>query len=110
MADVDELIRLLDEKFPLVPHTGAGRLYSTVRRMMKEKEWGIPLPRRTAFAISVKKGKPANQLDDAEWEEFYHSLCYQLKRDYPDLHKQLFPTESDVSGSRPEQDKGRAGP
>ena len=90
MDDIEELVRSLDEKFPLVPHTGAGRLFSTVRRMKAEKEFGIPINRRTGFAISVEKGKPANELEEAEWEEFYSALCGQLKRDYPELYKQLF--------------------
>jgi hypothetical protein len=91
MNDIDELLRSLDKEFPLVPHTGAGRLLSTVRRMKAEKELGVPINRRTGFAISVKKGKPANELQECKWEEFYLSLCDQLKRDYPDLYKQLFP-------------------
>lgn len=91
MDDIERLMRSLDEEFPLVSHTGAGRLFSTVRRMKAEKELGIPTTRRTAFAISVDKGKPANELEEPEWEEFYSALCDQLKRDYPELHKQLFP-------------------
>jgi hypothetical protein len=82
---------MLDDKFPLVPHTGAGRLCSTVRRMKAEKEHGIPVNRRTGFAISVEKGKPANELEESKWEAFYSSLCGQLKRDYPELFKELFP-------------------
>ena len=91
MTDIEKTLRMLDEKFPLVPHTGAGRLCSTVRRMKAEKEHGLPINRRTGFAISVKKGKAAKELNESEWEEFYSSLCAQLKRDYPELYEQLFP-------------------
>jgi hypothetical protein len=64
MDDIDKTLRLLKEQFPLVVH-GAGMLFSTVRRMKAEKEHGIPINRRTGFAISVKKGKPANELGAA---------------------------------------------
>ena len=65
MDDIERQLRSLDEQFPLVPHTGAGRLFSTVRRMKADKERRIPINRRTGFAISVKKGKPANELGAA---------------------------------------------
>jgi len=91
MDELEKLVRSLDKKYPLVPHTGAGRLFSTVRRMKAEKELGIPIAYRTGFAISVEKRKPANQLEEPEWEEFYAALCGQLKRDYPELYKQVFP-------------------
>ena len=89
MDEIEELVRSLEEEYPLVPHTGAGRLFSTVRRMKAEKELGIPISRRTGFAVCVKEGKPANELKETEWEEFYSTLCSELKRDYPELHKQL---------------------
>ena len=91
MDDIEKLVRMLNEKFPLTPHTNAGRLFTTVRRMKAEKEHGIPVNRRTGFAISVEKGKPANELEESKWEAFYSSLCDQLKRDYPELFKELFP-------------------
>ena len=90
MNDIDQLLQSLEEKYPLVPHTGAGLLYSTVRRMKAERELDVPICRRTGFAISVKHGKPANELDEPSWEEFYQALCNQLRERYPDLHKQVF--------------------
>ena len=93
MSDIEELLRSLEEKYPLVPHTGAGQLYSAVRRMRAEKECGIPISRRTGFAVSVEHGKPANELDESDWEDFYESLCDQLKERYPDLHTQLFESQ-----------------
>jgi hypothetical protein len=91
MDDIEKLVRMLEKEFPLTPHTNAGRLFTTVRRMKAEKEHGLPINRRTGFAISVKKGKAAKELNESEWEEFYSSLCAQLKRDYPELYEQLFP-------------------
>jgi hypothetical protein len=84
----------LDEKYPLVPHTGAGRLFSTVRRMKAEKEMDIPINSRSGFAISTKTGRAANNMDEQEWEDFYKSLFEQLKKEYPDLYKKLYPPES----------------
>ena len=49
--NIEEQLRTLDEKYPLVPYTHAGRLFSTVRRMKAEKEMGIPIEHRTGFAI-----------------------------------------------------------
>ena len=90
MNDLEELLRSLQEKYPLVPHTGAGQLYSSVRRMKAERELGIPINRRTGFAISVKDGKPANELDESSWEEFYQRLCDELRERYPELYEGLF--------------------
>lgn len=90
MNEHDAKLKLLDERFPLVPHTGRGQLYSTVRRMKAEKEAGIPIDRRTGFAISVKHGKAASELTEANWEEFYESLCSDLRNRYPEMHEQLF--------------------
>lgn len=89
---IDDEIATLDKEFPLVLHTNAGRTYSTVRRMKAEKERGIPIERRTGFAVSVKTGKAANEMAEAEWEGFYASLCAELRRDYPDMHLRLFST------------------
>ena len=91
MDDIDEKVRYLDEHAPLVPHTNAGRLFSTVRRMKAEKELAIPISRRTGFVIAVKSGKNANKLTEDEWEELFEALSSQLKRDYPSLYEQVFP-------------------
>ena len=90
MDDIEEVIRSLEEKYPIVPHTNAGRLFSTVRRMKAERELGLPVARRSGFAISVKDRKPANELNESAWESFYSRLCKDLKERYPDLHDQLF--------------------
>jgi hypothetical protein len=92
---LDDRLERLDEKYPLVLHTDAGRSFSTVRRMKAEKKMGIPIYLRTGFAISVKTGKAANAMTEDEWEEFYNALSERLNRDYPDLYKSLFsPNES----------------
>lgn len=88
MGNIDEV---LDDKYPLIADTNAGRLFSTVRRMKAEKELEIPITHRTGFAISAKLGKPANELGEADWEEFYSGLCGQLKHDYSEMHERLFP-------------------
>ncbi len=85
-----KLLANLHEKYPLVPHTGAGRLFSMVRRMKAEKESGIPIGIRSGFAISVETGKAANKMIEREWEKFYKDLSRQLKKDYPDLYDRLF--------------------
>ena len=90
MDDIDEVIRSLEQQYPIVPHTNAGRLFSTVRRMKAEKKLGLPIIRRTGFAISVKEGKPSSELSESAWESFYSGLCKELKERYPDLHEQLF--------------------
>jgi hypothetical protein len=41
----------------------------------------------------VERGKPANELDESQWNEFYSELCGQLKRDYPELYQQVFPDD-----------------
>ena len=90
MNDIEEQLRSLNEKYPLVQHTHAGRHYSTVRRMKAEKEVGIPVEHRTGFAISVKDGKPANELSESRWEQFYLRLSDELKDRYPSLYNELF--------------------
>ena len=85
----DQLEKLAKE-YPLVLHTDAGRLFSTVRRMKTEKKMGIPIFLRTSFAISTKNGKAANAMTEDEWEEFYDALSKHLRRNYPGLHARLF--------------------
>jgi hypothetical protein len=87
---LEERLAKLDQEFPLIPHTGAGRLSSAVRRMKAEKEMDIPVNLRSGFAISVKTGKAANRMTDHEWEAFYRDLVEQLKRDYPQLYVSVF--------------------
>jgi len=79
----DQLEKLAKE-YPLVLHTDAGRLFSTVRRMKAEKKTGIPIFLRTGFAISTKNGKAANAMTEDEWEEFYNALSERLRGDYPE--------------------------
>jgi hypothetical protein len=85
----DQLEKLAKE-YPLVLHTDAGRLFSTVRRMKAEKKMGIPIFLRTDFAISTKNGKAANAMTKDEWEEFYNALSERLRGDYPELDESLF--------------------
>ena len=87
---IKELLEKLNKEYPLTPHTGAGRLFTTVRRMKAEREFDLPINLRTGFAISVKTGKAANKMDEQEWESFFKDLSGQLKRDYPELYQQIF--------------------
>lgn len=94
MTDDDsyqELLAKLHAEYPLTIHTGAGRIYTTVRRMKAEKEWGIPIHLRSGFAISVNSGKAANNMAQEEWEKFFQALCDELHRVYPELYRGLFP-------------------
>lgn len=90
---IEEKLKKIEQEYPLVPHTGAGRLFSMVRRMKAEKEMGIPINRRSGFVISTESGKNSNTMTDKEWEKFYEGLCEQLKRDYPELYSKLFTEE-----------------
>lgn len=74
----------------MVQHTNAGRLFSTVRRMKVEKEINTPINFRSGFAISTKIGKSANKMNEKEWDEFYSTLCKELKRSYPKLYQKIF--------------------
>ena len=100
MGNYDEILHDLQETFPLVPHTNAGRLYSTVRRMSAEREAKLPIELRTGFVISVEYGKPANELDQQSWDSFYSKRCSELKVKYPDLHDSIFGSDqsSEQSG------------
>ena len=73
----------------------------SVRRMKAERELGIPIDRRTGFAISVKDGKPASELDERSWEESFESLCQELKKFYPELYERLFGSEQSHADSSP---------
>jgi hypothetical protein len=89
----------LNRECPFVPHTNAGRLFSTVRRMKLEEELEIPVPLRAGHAISVRTGKRAYDMDEGEWKEFYHELTGQLRDDYPELYERVFGSEpaADIS-------------
>jgi hypothetical protein len=99
MALKDRLERLATE-YPLVPHTEAGRTFSTVRRMKAEKEMGIPVFLRTGFAISTRTGKAANTMTEDEREQFYSALSEQLKRDYPELYGLIFSPDETGRGKK----------
>ncbi len=101
MALKDQLEKLA-KKYPLVLHTEAGRIFSTVRRMTAEKKMGIPIFLRTGFAISTKTGKAANTMTEHEWEEFYEALCERLKREYPELYERIF----SPNGKRKQRNEG----
>lgn len=88
---LEEKLIKLNVFFPLIPHTNAGRLYSTVRKMKAEQEMNIPINLRSGFAISVATGKAANQMNQNEWQDFFLALSKQLKSDYPNLYQQIFP-------------------
>jgi hypothetical protein len=87
---VNKLLAKLNKKYPLVGNTEAGRLFSVVRRMKAEKEFGVPIGVRSCFAVSVKMGKVANKMTKQQWDEFYKDLCERLKRDYPGFYEKLF--------------------
>ena len=89
----DQFIKL-NKECPLVPHTNAGRLFSAVRRMKAEKEMDIPISYRSGFAVSVKTGKSASEMNEQEWENFYKDLSKQLKRDYRELYFRIFSERS----------------
>ena len=97
---LEDQLEKLAKEYPLVPHTDAGRTYSTVRRMKAENQMGIPIYLRTGFAISTKTGKAANAMTEEKWEEFYNALSEQLKRDYPDLYESLFSPSKNRKGKR----------
>ncbi len=88
---LQEKLEKLDREYLLIPHTNAGRLFSTVRRMKAEKEMDIPINLRSGFAISTRTGQHANEMNEKEWEKFYNDLSEQLKRDYPELYQRIFP-------------------
>lgn len=87
---IEKKLEIIKRKYPLVPHTNAGRLFSTVRRMKMEKEMEIPINLRSGFAISVKIRKRTNEMNKQEWEEFYSDLSKELKSSYPKLYQRIF--------------------
>jgi hypothetical protein len=87
---LEQLLAKLNKEYPLVTHTGAGLLSSTVRRMKAEKQMDIPIGFRSGFAVSAQTGKAANKMTEQEWEAFYKDMCEQLKRDYPKLYDNVF--------------------
>jgi len=88
--ELKKQLREIERECPLVPHTHAGRLYSMVRRMKKEKELNIPIDFRSGFAISVNTGKSANKMTENQWSDFYKNLSKELRENYPDLFKRIF--------------------
>jgi len=92
---LEEILKILDEKYPFVPHTNAGRLYSTVRRMKAEEEFDIPINMRSGHAVAVSSCKSANEMSEEEWHDFYSALCQELKNRYPELYTQIFGADKD---------------
>lgn len=95
--NLEEIWKMIQEKYPLVHYTGSSRLFTMVRRMHAEKKYNIPIELRSGFAISVKTGKHANEMAEQEWEEFYNALRMELKEKYPELYPNIFKDEEDMS-------------
>jgi hypothetical protein len=89
MTIKDQLEELAKE-YPLILHTDVGRTFSMVRRMKAEKEHGIPIALCSGYAISTKNEKAANEMTEAEWEEFYNDLSDHLNDNYPNLYERIF--------------------
>ena len=83
-------LETLAKEYPLISYTEAARAFSMVRRMKAEKTMGIPIALRSGYAISTKNKKAANEMTEAEWEEFYNDLSERLRGDYPELYESLF--------------------
>ena len=83
-------LEMLDKKYPLVPHTYAGQLSSSVRRMRAEREMNIPIHLRSDAWISAETGNRTSDMTGTEWESFYQGLRAELKRRYPVLHDRMF--------------------
>jgi hypothetical protein len=98
MDDLEAKLKLLDEKYSLIPFTDSSRVYSTVRRMKMEKELGIPIEYRGRSAISVASGKRTNEMAEQEWEDFFAAMSNSLKR-YPSLYARLFPDAAPAAPS-----------
>lgn len=85
-----EKLDKIQKECPLALHTGAGRLYTMVRRMRIEEELDIPIHLRTGAVVSSETGKEANVRNESEWIKFYGDLCEELNRYYPNLYNRLF--------------------
>ena len=85
-----EKLESIERECPFVPHTNAGRLYSTVRRMKMQEELDIPYEYRFSHAIFLKTRQRTHELDKKNWDEFYCGLSAELKRDYPELYERIF--------------------
>ena len=94
-----DVIEKLDREYPFIPHTHAGRLSSTVRRMKAEKELGLPIDRRSGFAISTATSHRASEMSEQEWETFYAALSKELKMVYPELYAGVFAPTPTTRGS-----------
>ena len=101
MENIEELLEKIRKECPLIPHTNAGQLMSTVRRMKREKELDIPIPYRTGSAISVEHATPANELAAQQWEDFYEGLCRELQQYYRNLSAKLFGPNNATAAAEP---------
>ena len=90
---LQEKLELIDREFPIVMYTGSSRLITTIRRMREQENLGIPVEFRFGNAISTQNGLYANKMTDEGWHSFFNNLKGQLKRDYPDSYKAIFPEE-----------------
>jgi hypothetical protein len=98
LPSIEERLATLNRDYRFVPHTNAGRLSSSVRRMKAEKEMNIPIKLRSGAAVSVRpgkaKGKAADKMTEQQWEAFYKRMCEELRKAYPEIHAQIFPEDN----------------
>jgi hypothetical protein len=85
MSTIDEKVAKIAKDHPLVKQTGAGRLFSLVKRMKAEQEMNIPVHRRTTAMLATSGAKKATVITAHEWEQLYSKMTHQLKREYPEL-------------------------
>ncbi len=95
--NLEEIWKMIQEKYPLVYFTGSSSLFTMVMRMQAEKKFNIPIELRSGFAISLKTGKHAHDMAEQELEEFCNSLRMELKENYPILYPNLFKDEEDLA-------------
>lgn len=82
-------IQMLRRDYPFARHTNAGRMFSTERRMKAERELGLPVARRSGFAISVASSRDTSELEKVVWDGFHKANCHDLAKSYPEMWAML---------------------
>jgi hypothetical protein len=90
--ELEEKLEKLEKDFKIVTFTGRSCLVTSVKRMKAEKEMNIPISLRTGCPLSLKYGRPANELTEQEWEDYYGIMCEELKKLYPENYAYVFPS------------------
>jgi len=87
---MDEKIRYIELTYPVRVRTELAGLVTAVRRMKAERDFEVPVNRRTVVEFSGERVKQEKATSKEEWDGFFANLSAELLLNYPEHWERLF--------------------